>query len=261
MTAIGLDSVRRVPAPSVEFPALIEADQSHLAAVTSQAGGESRLAAVTSFTTVRGGDTVAVVREVGPPGHGTSVLAPSPGRWRPIRHLRESVWPGDTLGFIQDRSHLLAVGRVEDPESGQIHPGDSALVIMGPPNPLRLSGRVERVDGRTYGADVRVEFRPAGRRPAPNGLVTVTIFPSGPGDSVLAAPANAVCLLSIGPAVFVAESPGHFTVRFVKADVHDAGVSLIHEGLDGPVAVATSGLAPLIAAAEDAIASQEHRGK
>lgn len=251
-----LDSLRMLPAPPVRFQALLEPDRHHVRAVLAAAQGmivHSRIAGE-----VAPGDTLALMEMPGNAVTGTPILAPARGRWVPRPASAEPRWAGDTLGAIAESGHWLAVGAVEAGESREIHPGDPAGVRLPSVPHRELRGRVELVrragnDPRN-GATVAVEFNDPGRAEDLGPAVEVTVTPTDPFDSVLAAPRNAIAQLSAGPAVFLALGGGRYEVRFVSSGPHVGGLVVLRAGVDHRVTIVSTGRELVARMAEESLA-------
>jgi hypothetical protein len=236
---------------------MVVPDPNHVAAVTAPDSGT--VVRTQAEGHVRHGQVLAVIGRASGRSSGVSVAARHDGAWRPRRQQGQLVWRNDTLGVIEEHGFLLAVGAVNDIESGAIHRGDPASVALADATGPARSGRVEwvRRPGTAYRylAEVAVEFRvphgPASGRPA---LATVVVRPSDPGDSLAAVPAAAVVQLAPGPAVFVPVGHDVYEVRWVSTALTVSGLATVRDGLERDTLVVASGLSRLAAAARDSLA-------
>src|SRR3990172_5915905 len=155
-------TVEAVPAPEVQFQALIRPDPNHVSPVASPVSG--LIVRMRPEGHARRHEVLAVVgkgsREA---GREVPVPAERDGIWHPRRQPRQLVWQSDTLGVLEEHGYWLAVGTVSDVEYQAIHPGDPASVQVAPDRHAARPGKVEWVrppwTESPYSADIAVEFR------------------------------------------------------------------------------------------------------
>lgn len=249
--AVVLDTVRSLPAPEIQFTALVEPDPSHAAPATAPAVGT--VVSVSRAGDVHPGDTLAVIAQ-GPDtaGRRLAVSASLQGTWRPRREPGQLVWEGDTVGLIETHDYWWAVGSVSELESEVIHPDDPAWVGTGTDRHANRPGRVEWIRRSRFSADVAVEFR--GHQPYVRGTpVTVIVAPGDPQDSVPAVPPSAIVHLPEGHAVFSRLRPGLYQLRWVAAGQRQDGLVGIRGDIRRGSLVAAHGLVPLAEAARDSL--------
>ncbi|MGH7672470.1 MAG: hypothetical protein ACREMC_06190 [Gemmatimonadales bacterium] len=253
-------TVEAVPAPEVQFSALIRPDPNHVSPVVSPVSG--LIVRIRPERHARRREVLAVVgqgsREA---GREVPVAAERDGIWHPRRQQRQLVWQNDTLGVLEEHGYWLAVGTVSDLEFRTIHPGDPASVQLAPDRHAGRPGKVEWVRPpwreTPYSADIAVEFRASETsRPDAWGPITVTVA-AGPGDTVAAVPPSAVVQLPLGPAVFVPIGNGIYEVRWISTGPTAHGLIIAREGVSPGTSVVTRGLVHLVAAARDSLALRE----
>jgi hypothetical protein len=257
-----LDCLRRIVAPPVRFAALIERDRHHVLVVVAPA--QFAVVRLRPAGQVQASDTVAFV----PDRHdgvriGTAILAAAPGRWVPNRATDGTVWPGDTIGHIEEPDHWLAIGTVEAGEAEQIHAGDPARLRLGRKAAAVLRGRVEEVrhagnDPRS-GADVSVDFLHRGDEFTVGSSAEVTVMPTGPGDSVLAAPRAALTRLTAGSAVFIRKAAGEYEVRFGVAVASVGELVVLRSSVDRRARIVVGNSRLLVRVAEESLAARMRR--
>jgi len=251
-------TVEAVPAPDIQFLALVQPDPNHLSPVAAPVSGV--LLHIQAERHARRGETLAVVgqgSEVA--GREVAVVGKQVGAWKPRRRQGQVVWQDDTLGLLEEDSYWLAVGTVSDLESGVIHADDPASVQLGTDRHAARPGRVEWVrrpgGGSPYSVDVAVEFRGTERSPVDqSGAVTVVVSPAHPQDTLAAVPATAVVQLPPGEAVFVPVGNGVYSVRWVSTGPSVAGLVVVREGVSPGMSVVARGLVGLVEAARDSLA-------
>lgn len=255
---IRLGDLNKVLAPPVEFAGLVVEDRNHYPPVLATDSGT--VAGTRPTGLVRLGDTLLILRSS--TTGGLAVRANNDGTWLP-RHLRRRVVVGDTLGTLGNPGTLIAEGTTGDYQGREIHAGDPATVrIWGDPDSL-IDGTVEwvrrPVDPARGSTTVGVEFphAPGAGHGGTSALVTVT--PSDPGDSVLAAPEEALVRLSNGLALFIPKGSDRYEVRFVFIGPMVGRQVVLREGADVPFQVAVEGLDRLKAAAEDSLRERHSR--
>lgn len=253
-----LDSARWIHAPPIKYMAIVQLDPGHATSIVVPEIRTPSLLSITPGRHVRGGDTLAMLRDTTGGGR-IVVLSRRGGEWSPRRHSGEHVRTGEELGVIQHEGRFVALGNIEAAEIGMVSIGDSAIMVLPGPGRVTMRGRVMSVVTSSYGAEVGVHFHELDGALPVGSLVEVSAFPSGARDSVLATPAGSIAELTRGLALFMPAGRDRFTVRFVFADRHSDKLSVVHRGLDRPGLVATLGLAPLIAAAEDSIRTRASR--
>jgi cobalt-zinc-cadmium efflux system membrane fusion protein len=155
-----------------------------------------------------------------------------------------AVTAGMPLFVISDVSHLWAIAEVDEGQLSAISSGRvTELSVAAYPN-RTFQGRIiaigDSVNPETRRVTVRIEV--ANRE----GLLKPQMFASVrlPGvaqQRVVTVPAAAVQKIGQQPVVFVAERPGRFLVRKVKAGAELDGHVEIHEGLTGNERVAITG--------------------
>lgn len=250
---IAVDSVRLVPAPPMDFAATIEPDREHTRPLVASGTGESKVVTLAPASTVRHGDVLVSLRRTGSPDERWGVVAPSDGWWRPVRYAGESVWPGDTLGTVQSSGWYRAVGRVEDRGRSPARPGDFAAIVLPGLQGATVSGTVVSVSAGAYGgSDLSVHFQARPDTVLGSAIVQVSVVPR---ESLLVVPAAAVAQLSLGPAVFLPRGRGVYAVRLIVLDPHPSIGLVVHDGLEGPVSVATSSFDLLLRAAEESLSA------
>lgn len=256
--------VEAVPAPEIRFPALLQPDPNHIIPLWAPVTG--LVIRIAREQQVQRADTLAIMGQGSAPvGREVAVRAADAGHWRPRRAQGQIVWESDTLGVIEERGYLWAVGAVSDNDARLVHRDDPATVLIGDdadPQQLKLPGRVESVRGpgmSSFSADVAVEVRTP--REAYQGIrrITVIVRPSGPGDSLAAVPASAVVQLPLGPAVFVPAGTRRFEVRWVATGAPVSGRIVVREGVRPGAWVASDHLAHLLDAARDSLARRSLR--
>jgi hypothetical protein len=183
--------------------------------------------------------------------------------WVPKPRLEEDAWPGDTLGQLEDPNHSLAIGTLYADEAQAIHPTDPALVHVAGNGHGRYEGRVEWVrhaggDPREA-AEIAVDFINLHHAASVGPAADVTVTPTGPGDSALAAPGSAIARLTTGLAVFIPQGSGRYEVRFVFTGPRVGSLIVLRSGADHGTAVVSWGHQVLERAAEDSIAARAGR--
>ena len=261
--SIVLDTVRRLPAPEIRFPALLQADPNHLLPALAPVTGV--LIRIAEGRHARRGETLAVMGQ-GSEGDGREVgiRAANDGTWRPRRQPRQIVWQDDTLGYIEEHGFWLAVGAVSEMEAALVHRDDPAVVLLEGETDAKHHGRPARVEwvraARPYYRwEVAVDFRASEQAFGRGGFATVVVIPSGPGDSLAAVPASAVVHLPLGPAVFVPAGTGRYEVRWVATGPSVHGKVVVREGVKAGTSVVAHGLAALAEAAQDSLARRSER--
>ena len=249
---IRLGNLVKVLAPPVEFAGLVVEDRNHYPPVLATASGT--VVSIRPKGIVIVGDTLLTAR-------GTAGLfafvADRGGTWQP-RGRDRGVELGDTVGTLGHSGTWIAQGSVGDHQGYEIHPGDPATVrIWGDPDSL-IRGTVEWVRRPLFdevggSATVGVEFphAPGNGHGGTSALVTVT--PSGPGDSVFAAPEEALVRLSNGLALFIPQGSDRYEVRFVFIGPTIGRAVVLREGAKRAFQVAIQGLGKLKVAAEDSL--------
>ena len=253
-------AVQTVPAPDIEFLALVRPDRNHFVAVSAPISGV--LVRIQPERHTHRGDTLGVVG-VGSQivGREIAVVGAEDGTWLPLRRPTQFVPQEDTLGVIEKHGFWLALGSITDVEALLVHQGDPTSLRLGSDrHAARRPGKVEWVRkgaDSPYSADVAVEFRaPEGAFDSQPGPVTVTVTSEDPEDSVPAVPASAVVHLAPGAAVFVPLGLGRYEVRWVPTGPPQHGVIVVREGLRSGMSVVVRGLAALVDAAQDSLAAR-----
>ena len=246
-----MDSARWVNAPPIRYAAIIQPDPDHTVPVLVTGSEAARLTSIRVGGSVHRGDTLALIREVAGAATTRPLLATSAEVWWPRRRTGEVVSPGDTVGEIQHPGRFIAVGQIDEAEARSLELGDHAVIPLPGRPPVSVNGRVGAITSARYRVEVAVHFHSNESPPAPGTLTQVSIFPSGTRGRVLVVPATSIADLPQGPALFMAKEGGVFEVRFVASDEHEGGARVVHQGLDGPVAIAVGDLSVLITAAKD----------
>ena len=254
---IGLDSVRAVPAPPVEFAALTVRDRHHGRPILAE---DSGIVLQIRSGPVEPGDSLVWWSYA--QGHDSVAISCCAGQWVPRRKVGDRFWPRDTLGLIEEDGFWVAEGAVNDYEGQEIHPGDPGLVrLWGDPDSL-LPAHVEWVrrpftsSGNT---SVGVEFVHA-RDSLHRGVAAmVTVTPSGPQDSLPAAPDKALARLSNGLAVFLPAGPHRYEVRFVFIGPFLGNRVILREGLFGKEVLVVRGVEILKRVADDSLRQRRLR--
>ena len=250
-SAVVLDTVRSLPAPEIQFTALVEPDPSHVWPATAPAAGT--VISVSLAGDVRPGDTLALIAQGSETaGPWLAVPAGLAGTWRPRREPGQLVWEGDTVGLVETHDYWWAVGSVSELESEVIHAGDPAWVGTGLDRHTYRPGRVEWIRHSRFSADVAVEFR-AHQQHVRGTPVTAIVAPIDPQDSVPAVPATAVVHLPDGPAVFSRLRAGLYQLRWVGTGQRQHGLIGIRGDIRRGGLVVAHGLAPLAEAARDSL--------
>lgn len=250
---IRTDSLRKVVAPAVNFIAVTVKDGNHSSVLLSHEAGT--IATMSYEDIARVGDTLAILDRPG--GQPLGLISTSAGGWLPRMEVGSVVVPGDTVGIVQGGDFWLAEGDVNPSEGRTIHVGDSAVIKLWQDSDMVVTGRVEwvrrpleRSTGRTA---VGVEFR-HNRDAEHRGVADlVTILPTGPGDSVFAAPQAAVVKLSGGLALFIQQGQERYEVRFVDIGPQIGTLVMLHDELKQRERIVTAGLEALVIAAEDSL--------
>ena len=251
--------VEAVPAPEIRFPALLQPDPNHI--IPQWAPVTGIVIRIAREQQVQPGDTLVIMGQgSAPAGREVAVRASDAGNWRPRRAAGQIVWESDTLGVLEERGYLWAVGAVSDNDARLVHRDDPATVLIGDdadPQQLKLPGRVESVRGpgmSSFSADVAVEVRTP--REAYQGIrrITVIVRPSGPRDSLAAVPASAVVQLPLGAAVFVPAGTRRYEVRWVATGAPVGGRIVVRDGVRPGAWVASDHMAALLDAARDSLA-------
>ncbi len=249
-------TVEVVPAPDIEFLALIRPDRNHVSPVAAPVSGV--LTRVQPERHVRRRDTLAVLG-VGSveAGREVAVVAMQDGTWLPLRRQTQFVLQEDTIGVVEEHGYWLTLGTISDVDASVFHGGDTTLLrFVRDRHVSYRRGTVEWVRrGATspYSVDVAVEFRaPEGAFDSLPGAVTVTVTP-GTHDSLAAVPASAVVQLPPGPAVFVPLGLGRYEVRWVSTGPSVDGKVVVREGVRAGTSVVAHSLAPLVEAARDSL--------
>lgn len=249
-------TVEAVPAPDVEFLALIRPDRNHISHVAAPRSGV--LTRVQPQRHAHRRDTLAVLglgSEVA--GREVTIVAMQDGTWLPLRRPTQFVLQEDTIGVIEEHGYWLALGTIADIDAGVFHKDDATVLrFAGDRHTSSRRGTVEWVRRGAispYSADVAVEFRaPEGAFDSQPGPVTVIVTP-GSDDSVAAVPASAVVQLPPGPAVFVPLGLGRYEVRWVSTGPSVGGKIVVREGVKTGTSVVAQGLARLVEAARDSL--------
>lgn len=254
-------TVEAVPAPAVQFKALIRPDPNHMVPITSPASG--LIVRIRPEGHVARNEPVAVVVQRAPvAGREMTIAAKRDGVWHPRRQVRQLTLANDTLGVLEEHGYWLAVGAVSDIEYRVIHPGDPALVQLTDDRHDAKPARVEWVrppwEDAPYSADVAVEFQGSDSPPAGPGAITVIII-AGPGDSAAGVPASSVVHLPPGPAVFVAAGQGRYEVRWISTGPRVDGLVFVREGVQPGTSVVAGGVAALVGAALDSLERRTSR--
>ncbi len=257
MTTVGA-TVEAVPAPEIQFPALLQADPNHVSPVLAPVTGI--VIRIADERHARRRDTLAIIGQGSEQaGRMVPVRGVKDGQWRPRLQPRQLVWQGDTLGVIEEHGFWLAIGAISDIDARFVHAGDPAMVLLNGETDAKHRGRPGRVEWArragpsAFSVDVAVEVRGREEEFARGGFATVVVIPSGPGDSLAAVPASAVVQLPLGPAVFVPAGTGRYDVRWVATGPSLHGKVLIREGVKAGTTVVAHGLAALAAAARDSL--------
>jgi hypothetical protein len=254
-------SVEAVPAPEVQFQALVRPDPNHVTPVSSPVSGvivrvrpEGHAHRRDVLAVVGAGSRVA--------GRDVPIALERDGIWHPRRQARQVVLQGDTLGVLEEHGYWLAVGTVSDVEYRAIHPGDPASVEVAPDSHAARPGKVEWVrppwTESPYSADIAVEFRAPESRVHEWGPATVAVT-AGPGDTVAAVPASSVVQLPPGPAVFVPVGTNRYEVRWISTGRSERGLTVVRDGVSPGTSVVAGGLVGLVEAARDSLARRSHR--
>jgi hypothetical protein len=249
-------TVEAVPAPDVEFLALIRPDRNHFSPVAAPLTGV--LTRIQPQRHAHLGDTLAVLgvgSEVA--GREVAVLAMQDGTWLPLRRPTQFVLQEDTIGVVEEHGYWLALGTISDIDAGVFHKNDAIVLrFAGDRHTNSRRGKVEWVRRGAispYSADVAVEFRaPEGAFDNQPGPVTVIVTP-GSDDTVAAVPASAVVQLPPGPALFVPLGLGRYEVRWVLTGPSVGGKIVVREGVAIGTSVVAHGLARLVEAARDSV--------
>jgi hypothetical protein len=249
---IRLGNLEKVLAPPVEFAGLVVEDRNHYPPVLATDSGT----AVSTWPKglVKLGDTLLILRSS--TRGDLAVRANRDGTWLP-RNLGRRVVVGETLGTLGNPGTWIAEGSVGDYQGGEIHAGDPATVrIWGDPDSL-IEGTVEwvrrPVDPARGSTTVGVEFPHAPGAGHGGTSALVTVIPAGPGDSVFAAPEEALVRLTNGLVLFLPQGGYRYEVRFVFIGPAVESFLVLRAGVDGRVPVVTHGLDQLKRAAEDSL--------
>lgn len=255
---IQLDSLRRLPSPPVEFAATTVQDRNHPYPILAPDSGT--LIRVWPKDSVQAGDTVALWRRG---ADSLALVASRQGRWLPARRVSTELWPRDTVGVIEEDGFWLAEGSLNEFEGRDVHVGDPATVkLWGDPDTL-VQGRVEwvrrpfaRPDGR---ATVGVEFSHIRNAQHTGAAALVRVTPTGPTDSVLAAPEGALVRLASGFAVFIPRPGGGYEARFVFIGPTVGNLVVLRDGVEERTLVVTNGIEGLKRSAEDSLRQRAAR--
>lgn len=188
------------------------------------------------------------------------MVADHRGTWSPQRGRGETAWSSEPIGFLRWPGLALAVGAVPDYEGGVIHEGDSARVSW-PGGRATLPGRVAWVrppgPGNPYSTEVAVEVRyDRGPHQLPPSPIEITVMPTGPADSVFAAPMAGVVKIGAARVVFEPLGEGRYVAHYVLPGPEVHGFLVIRSGVDRRMPAVVNGLAPLIRALEDSLRRQ-----
>ncbi len=173
---------------------------------------------------------------------------------------QEDVWPGDTLGLVEEPGQWLATGTLAEGESQEIHPDDPAQVRLSGDQPRSIRGSVEWVHhagNRSSTAEVAVDFQHPGPAEAVGPSAEVIVTPSGPSDSVLAAPKSAIVSLSAGLALFIPQGSGKYEVRFAYTGPRTENLVVLRDGVQERTAIVLTGHGALVRAARVSLARRE----
>jgi hypothetical protein len=253
---IVFDTVGRMVAPTITFPALVQVDPNHVDPIQAPVLGT--VVQIHAAGTVRRGETVVVVGQGSAvAGRLVSVKAPYDGAWQPRRIPTQVVWQDDTLGLLEQTGLWLAVGTVSDAEGVAIDADDRASVDLGDGHHALLPARVEWIrrsaSGSPYSFDVAVEFRGT-KAPARTDLITVVVMPGDAEDSLTAIPAAAVVHLPPGAGVFIPAGPRRYELRWVWVGPAVDGELPVRNGITPRTPVVVRGLVALVEAARDSLA-------
>lgn len=95
-TGTVLATVEAVPAPQIQFAALVQPDPNHISALLAPVTGV--VISIAEEHHVRRGETLAVMAQGSEAaGREVPVRGAKDGTWRPRRQPRQIVWRGDTL--------------------------------------------------------------------------------------------------------------------------------------------------------------------
>lgn len=256
------ETVEALPAPDVEFLALIRPDRNHISPVAAPLSGV--LTSIQPQGHAHRGDTLAVFgtgSDVA--GRAVAVVAMQDGTWLPLRQRTQFVLQEDTIGVVEQHGYWLTLGTISDFDARVFHPGDPIVLRFGHDRHASArQGKVEwvrRGAESPFSADVAVEFRaPEGAFDSVPGAVTATVTP-GAHDSLAAVSASAVVQLPLGPAVFVPLGLGRYEVRWVSTGPSVKDKVVVREGIRRGMSVVARGLAGLVAAARDSLARRGPR--
>lgn len=248
-----IDSVRRVPAPTLRFSAVVRNDPDHVHVLDAPIRGI--VVRIATERHVAAGDTVALIkpdRDTTQPN--VAVVVTHDGTWVPRRRLKQLVLQ-DTVGLLEEHGYWLAVGTVSDVEASVVHVGDPGLIELGETLRLSRAGKVGWVRGPDarlpYSAEVALQIEASSL--GAGQPVTVAVTPAGPQDSMLAVLPSAVVQLSLGTAVFVAVSPNLFEARWISSSQPGTDLSFVRGGVSAGSRLVVEGLTPLVDAVRDSL--------
>lgn len=248
-----IDSVRRVPAPTLRFSAVVRSDPSHVHAL--QAPIRGILVRVVPERHVAAGDTVALIKaDRDTTESNVAIAVTHEGTWVPRRRLKQLVLR-DTVGLLEEHGYWLAVGNVSDVEARVIQVGDPGLIELGETLRLGRAGKVRWVRGPDarlpYSAEVAVQIEASSL--GAGQPVTVAVTPAGPQDSMLAVQPSAVVQLSLGTAVFVAVDAHLFEARWISSSQPGTDLSFVRGTITAGSRIVVEGLTPLVNAVRDSL--------
>lgn len=255
------ETVEAIPAPDIEFLALIRPDRNHVSLVAAPVSGV--LTRIRPEGHTHRGDT-PVVLGVGSQvaGRQVAVMGMQDGTWLPLPRRTQLLLLEDSIGLVEQHGYWLALGAIDGPEAGVIGGGDPTELRFGRDrHTASRLGKVEWIRRDTnlpYYANVAVEFRaPEGTFDSQPGPVTVLATPVGARDSVPAVPATAVVQLGPGTAVFVPVSVGRYEVRWITTGPTLDGMVVVQRGVSPGMSIVVRGLAPLVTAVRDSLARRQ----
>lgn len=160
----------------------------------------------------------------------------------------ETVEPADTLFVVADLSRVWIELTVFERDLVAVREGDAVEVRVPSARGVAHRGVIARVpevlDEAKHAAEVRVELDNDGSL-RPGLAVTATIHASGPRDSRLTVPREAVTRVDGKPTVFVQAGEGRVEPRQVELGPEDARHVAVDSGLEAGEQVVVKGVLAL----------------
>ncbi len=176
--------------------------------------------------------------------------SPLAGRVVELKTRRgETVEPTDTVMLVADLSRVWVEFTVFERDLPAVREGDTVDIKLPGERTATLKGPVvhvsESLDRETRAGHVRVELDNKGGALRVGQSVTGTLHASGPRDTHLTVPKQAVTRIDGAPTVFVRVSETSVEPRTLKLGAEDTTSYAVLDGLKAGEAVVTSGVLAL----------------